>query len=425
MSKPLRAAVLVDLPRTPLSGGHVKGWERLAKAALDAELPLDLTVFFSGPDLVDSLDLRTRLAQVPPIFSTAKLNFLPYVPDHTDLAPYHATLAEALRHVDVIHTTDAYFAFARTAERVARAQGIPLVTSFHTDTPAYTRVFTRRTIEKLFGASWLGRKLLDEWRIPEKQEERMRARLRQHVSCCSHVLVTREEDRTLAASLLAPEKVHFLRLGADRAMFGPHRKDRAGIEATYHIPEGRVVVLFVGRLDEGKNIATLIEAMEKLIAKGRPVHLVTAGVGPAEDDLRRRLEGYVSVPGFVEPDELARLYASADLLALCSEVEIRSMAGVEAMVSGLPALVAEKSGVAKLFDGTPAMRVVESGVGPWTEALRDLAENNAARAEMAASALVYADTHVASWQDVLAQDLFAVWKKAVEEQRIASALTSD
>ena len=37
--------------------------------------------------------------------------------------------------------------------------------------------------------------------------------------------------------------------------------------------------------------------------------------------------------GFVEPDELARLYASVDFFALPSEVEIGSMATFEAIAS--------------------------------------------------------------------------------------------
>ena len=46
--KPIRVAALVDLPRSPEAGGHVKCWERLAAAAADGALPLDLTVYFSG-----------------------------------------------------------------------------------------------------------------------------------------------------------------------------------------------------------------------------------------------------------------------------------------------------------------------------------------------------------------------------------------
>src|SRR5271154_6235561 len=165
--KPIRVAVLVDLPRSPQAGGHVKCWERLAAA--QTSLPLDLTLYFSGTAPDEILGPRTRIRHLPPVFSTARLKFLPYVPDHTDLAPWHPRLARELAQYDVIHTTDGFFAFAQTAERVSRAKGIPLVTSFHTDTPSYTRILTRQTIEKIFGHGWMGRKMLQDWNIPERQ----------------------------------------------------------------------------------------------------------------------------------------------------------------------------------------------------------------------------------------------------------------
>ena len=407
----LRVAALVDLPRSAQAGGHVKCWERLAKAAAGSDLPLDLTVYFSGAALTEALGPRARVRQIPPVFSTARLKFLPYVPDHTDLAPFHPALARELATYDVIHTTDGFFNFARTAERVSRLRGIPLVTSFHTDTPSYARIFTRQTIEKLAGTRGLGRFLIEGLKLPERQERRMEARLRKHVRACRAALVTRVQDHALAEGILGAAQVSHLRLGVDRAVFGPERRDRAGVERDYGVPEGRVVLLFVGRMDVGKNIYTLVEAMEALLREGVPLHLMTAGIGPAAEDVRRRLGGHASVAGFVAPDELARLYASVDGLALCSEVEIRSMAGVEALTSGCPALVAAKSGVVELFDHTAAMRAVESGVPAWREALRVFAGDAALRESMRVAADDYSRAHLASWQDVLAQDVFAVWKR--------------
>ncbi len=408
----LRVAALIDLPRSPQAGGHVKCWERLAAAAAQSALPLDLTVYFSGQAQDEILSPAARMRHLLPVFSTARLKFLPYVPDHTDLAPWHPGLARELVAYDVIHTTDGFFAFARTAERVSRARGIPLVTSFHTDTPSYARIFTRATIEKLC-AAWprFRHALLDSWKLPERQEQKMLQRLRRHVARCRAALVTRAEDQALAESLIGPARTKHLRLGADTAMFGLHRRDRAGILRDYGVPEGRVVALFVGRVDVGKNIHTLVAAMKELIARGVPLHLITAGVGPAMEEVRAQLGGHASVPGYVMPDELARLYASVDFLALSSEVEIRSMAGVEAMASGCPVLVSRKSGVAELFDHTPAMRTVASGVESWVEALDEMAADDGMRARMREAAHVYSRNHLASWQDVLAEDLFAVWQE--------------
>jgi glycosyltransferase involved in cell wall biosynthesis len=412
--RPIRVAALVDLPRSPEAGGHVKCWERLAGAAASGELPLDLTVYFSGRQETEVLGPGARLAHLPPLFSTAQLKFLPYVPDHTDLAPYHPRLARELANYDVIHTTDAFFAFARTAESVSRRRGAPLTTSFHTDTPSYTRIFTRQTIEARFGASWPARKLINDWQVPERQGRRMDQRLVRHVRRCSFVAATRAEDHELASSILGKSRVGPLRLGIDKQVFGPHRADRAGIEAEFNLPKDRLLVLFVGRLDVGKNIHTLVQAIAALRAQGLPLHLITAGVGPAADEIRATLGDAATVAGFVTPERLARLYASVDLTALVSEVEIRSMVGMEALASGCPMLVSRKSGVAELFDHTPAMRVVESGAAAWASALRQVAPFACIRSGMRKAALDYARRTLAGWREVLEEDLFSLWREAAD-----------
>jgi len=416
-NRPLRVAALIDLARSAQAGGHVKCWERLAAAAAHTaggDAPLDLTVYFSGDAPDEVVAPNVRLRHLPPLLSTARLKFLPYVPDHADLAPYHPRLARELPRYDLIHTTDGFFAFARTAERLARARGIPLTTSLHTDTPAYARLFTRQTIDALCARwPWLRRKLIEEWRMPERQGARMDRRLKRHLRRCAHAFVTRAEDQSLAQGVLGTAKVSIMRLGVDKAMFGPHRRDIAGVRRDYAIPEGRVVALFVGRVDVGKNVPILMEAAARAIASGAPLHLVVAGVGPMTEDLARRLGGHVSLPGFVRPDELARLYASVDFLALPSEVEIHSMATIEAIASGCPALVARAAGSTPLFGDTPAVLAVDGGPQDWAAAMRDLAADPERRAAMRRAALAYRDGRLASWRQALNEDLLPGWRAAL------------
>src|SRR5690348_17088913 len=100
-SIPLRVAVLVDLCRSPHAGGHVKCWERLGAAAAESGFPLDLTIYFSGEEATEVLGPRARFRSLPPVFSSSRLTFLPYVPDHADLASHHRSLAGELRRFDV------------------------------------------------------------------------------------------------------------------------------------------------------------------------------------------------------------------------------------------------------------------------------------------------------------------------------------
>jgi glycosyltransferase involved in cell wall biosynthesis len=207
-----------------------------------------------------------------------------------------------------------------------------------------------------------------------------------------------------------------LRLGIDKKMFGTHRADRAGIQHNYNIRPDKIIALFVGRVDIAKNIYTLVAAAELLLAKGLPVHVIVAGVGPALEDVRKRLGGNVSTPGYVKPEELARLYASVDILTLTSEVEIRSMVGGEALISGCPVLVSEKSGIAPLYNNTPAMEVIASGADNWATALEANGFNAHKRELMRMAAISYGEHSLASWHDVLAEDLFPVWQQAAAEK---------
>ncbi|MGE4351422.1 MAG: glycosyltransferase [Bdellovibrionales bacterium] len=414
----LRVAVLVNLPRHEISGGHVRGWEYRAKAAANCpELPLDLTVYFSGQEKTEILAPHVRLRHLPQLFSTAKLTFLPYVPDNTDLAPYHPALAKELKNYDVIHTTDAYFTFTRTAEKVAAKHNIPIVTSFHTDTPSYARVFTRNTVESIFGKNtWLTRLLTDKMKLPEKQEQKMLAKLRYHLARCYRGLVVRPEDAAIVDDVCGKGHTLFLKTVSNKTRFNPSKADRDGIEAEYGIPKGRLLALFVGRLDVGKNIYTLIEAMEQLIAQGEPIHLITAGLGPAQQDLIDRLGDHVTVAGFVQPDNLARIMASCDVFAFTSEIEIRSFVSVEALASGLPVLVSEKGGIAELIPAGDGLRPVPTGAAAWAAALKELIDNKALLDKMREAAHHYTDTQVATWEETIRDEFLPTWQAAHESR---------
>lgn len=408
-----RIAVLVDLPRTASAGGHVKYWERLGAAAARSHLPFDLTIYFSGNEKTFNLAPHVRFRQLRPVFSSSRLRFLPYMPDSSDLALHHKKLAEELQNYDLFHSTDGFFAFARTAEKISRKKNVPLVTSFHTDTPSYTRIFTRQFIEEKFGLNWLGRKLLNDWRWPERQQNGMLTRLKRHLRSSKRALAARTQDRQLAESVLGEANVHQIRLGIDRTMFAAHKRDKAGIEAKYAIMQGHIILLFVGRLDVGKNIYTLIEAVQKLLRARVPVHLIAVGQGPAATDIHEQLGRHASVPGYMQAEELARLYASVDLLTLPSEVEICNMTVVEALASGCPVMVSERSGIGPVFDAGAAIHIVPGGTESWTEALSNFAENGDLRDEMRRAAGRYGTTQLVGWNEVLEQDLYPVWNLAL------------
>lgn len=420
--RPLKVGVLVDLPIGLSAGGHVRCWERLAEAACDFADEVDMTVHFMGTAPARrELSETVRYCIEPPVFGTNRLPFLSHVPDHTDLSPWHPRLARYLPDYDVIHTTDAYFAYAKTAMTVGQRRNIPIINSVHTNTPEYARLFTAQTIERLFGDNMVSAALLSRLQVARRMERRMLRQLATYQQQCAFVLVSRPEQLEGLHQVL-PERVGLLRRGIDRTLFHPARRDRAWLAQHYGIPPERMVILAAGRLNRGKNILLLAEAVRILLAKGIDAHLICAGDGEDRAAVVERLGPRTTCPGSVEPRELARLYASADLFALPSRIEESANVLLEALASGLPVLVARDSGMGRaVLENETGLLLPGSNPESWFEALAELATRPERRQAMAQAARDYAESVVPSWQDVLAQDLLPHWERAAQQRRPAAA----
>ncbi|MGH6980542.1 MAG: glycosyltransferase [Stellaceae bacterium] len=416
----MRVGVLVDLPLGEGAGGHVRCWERLAEAARDFAAEIDLTVHFMGTaaarrDLSDTVRYQIEA----PMFSTSRLPFLSHVPDHTDLAPFHPRLARHLPDYDIIHTTDAYFAYARTAMIVGRRRKIPVVNSVHTNTPEYARLFTEQTIERLFGETVISSVLLSRLGVAQLMERRMLRQLAAYQRQCAYALVSRPEQLDSLRKTMGG-RAGLLRRGIDRTAFHPGRRDRAWLAEQYGVPAERLAIMAAGRLNRGKNILLLADAVAKLIETGVDAHLICAGDGEDRAAVMTRLGARATCPGTVAPEELARLYASADLFALSSRIEESANALLEALASGLPVLVARDSGMGR------AVRENETGLvlpgndsASWAQALSDLAAQPSRRLAMSHAARADAENAVPSWQNVLAQDLLPHWEDAARHWHLA------
>lgn len=106
--------------------------------------------------------------------------------------------------------------------------------------------------------------------------------------------------------------------------------------------EDEFTILMVGRLSPEKRQEDLIEAVRRS-RHSKNIRLIIAGAGPREPDLRRlsRFLPNGAEIGFVPRNRLLRLFGASDLFVHCSEVELEGIAIIEALGSGLPALVAQ------------------------------------------------------------------------------------
>lgn len=168
------------------------------------------------------------------------------------------------------------------------------------------------------------------------------------------VAVSRDVERmTHEVDRLPQRRIKLIHNGVDLAGFGAlPPEERARVRSGLGLTDDAPLVISVGRLAPEKDYPGLIKAVA-MIDKAQ---LIIAGEGseaPVLAELIKKmgLSGRVKLPGL--RDDVSRLLGAADVFALSSLSEGVSMALLEAMASGLPA-------VATRVGGNP--EVIEHGV---------------------------------------------------------------
>jgi glycosyltransferase involved in cell wall biosynthesis len=108
--------------------------------------------------------------------------------------------------------------------------------------------------------------------------------------------------------------------------------------------DARPVAVFAGRFIPEKRVPALVPALARAIEEIPDLRAELYGDGPERDDVLRAvaelgLDGAVSVPGFVEREQLERALASALCLLLPSTREGYGRVVVEASARGVPVVV--------------------------------------------------------------------------------------
>ena len=155
-------------------------------------------------------------------------------------------------------------------------------------------------------------------------------------------------------------------------------------------------------------------------ARGVTAHLFCAGEGDGRAQLQAALGPASTFAGLLAQDELARIYASADLFLFPSEIDEFGCAAQEALASGLPVLAARGSGFASSRASCPAVRVLPGNdPEPWAGVIADLAAAPYRRRAIGQAGRAYVEARVPSWSEVLEQDLLPVWRAAAKARKPA------
>ncbi|MBI4346373.1 MAG: glycosyltransferase family 4 protein, partial [Elusimicrobia bacterium] len=226
------------------------------------------------------------------------------------------------RWADVVQVQQALFPAATTA-LIARALGRPVV--------------VRNSSSGPYGAVQLMR------RLPL-------GRAALAIVARSSTLVALNADMVEELRLVGPARVVRIASGVEAA---PEVTDaeRSGLRAELGVPGG--LVLYLGRLDEEKGVATLIRAWG--LSAAERTELLVVGDGPSQAELvslAARIGPRSRSIRFVGPThEPGRYVRAADVLVLPSRSEGIANAGLEAMASGVPVVATDIGGNRELIAG--------------------------------------------------------------------------
>jgi glycosyltransferase involved in cell wall biosynthesis len=126
--------------------------------------------------------------------------------------------------------------------------------------------------------------------------------------------------------------------GVDLDIFQPHRHDR--------LKTAPPIYLYVGRVAVEKNV-------EAFLALDLPGSKWVAGAGPALDGIRARYPE-VNFLGVLSQQELAEVYASADVFVFPSKTDTFGLVLLEAMACGLPVAAYPVTGPLDVIGDSPA-----------------------------------------------------------------------
>jgi glycosyltransferase involved in cell wall biosynthesis len=155
-------------------------------------------------------------------------------------------------------------------------------------------------------------------------------------------------------------------------------------------------VLFIGTLEPRKNLGVLLDAYERLAARGArvPPLRIAGGAGPGADAWLARiarppLDGLVRYVGYVADEAREALYAGARTLVLPSLDEGFGLPALEAMSAGIP-VVASNAGAIPEVVGDAAVLFSPSDADALAHALSRLATDDAWALDRGAAGLARA-----------------------------------
>ena len=282
--------------------------------------------------------------------------------------------ALATRRFDLVHIHTPFLAHY-AGLRFARAQGIPVLETYHT----FFEEYLHHYVPLLPRA--LGRRLA-------------RGVTRSQCAQVDAIVAPSQPMRAMLEAIGVTQPVQVIPTGlpADRFVRG----DGVRFRSMHGLPAERPLLLYVGRVAHEKNIGFLIDAFLEVRRARRDALLVIAGEGPARAALLAQVERLgltndVAFVGYLDRDRgLADCYAAAAVFVFASRTETQGLVLLEAMAQGCAVVSTAHLGTASILLPGCGAHVAPDETGAFASAVIGLLDDPERAARLGAQARRYA-----------------------------------
>lgn len=157
------------------------------------------------------------------------------------------------------------------------------------------------------------------------------------------------------------DKIHFIPNGIKDGGFTLSSNRKKMLKSNFYFNQSEKIILFVGRLDEGKGLHFLIRAFKKVLQQDRNCRLVIAGEGDFANYYKEctSIWGKVTFTGRLNKKDLYELYPLADLGVLPSFHEQCSYVAIEMLMFDVPLLLSTAIGLNEMVDKVEKLELRE------------------------------------------------------------------
>ncbi len=225
---------------------------------------------------------------------------------------------------------------------------------------------------------------------PAARVEMQKQTLPKALQTACHILTISEFSKNEIVDYfgISPSRISVTHVGVDSDFRPRDMEEIAPVLARYSLDPGNYI-LTVGTIEPRKNLETLVQAFQRLPSSIRTKFpLVIVGMrGWKESKFMRLLDplisqGSVKLLGYVEQGDLPLIYAGARVFAFPSLYEGFGMPPLEALASGIPVVVSDRSALPEVV-GDAALVVDALNPVVWAESIQRLLEDQTLYHELA------------------------------------------